>query len=288
MEPPETLPESSSTTRKSLMKNTKWLLEKMAEYNGDNAKLVINEKKLSTTDLKPSQSRLSLPKVVRTDYLTEEELNILRSNAEDNKKSGVPVIFLDTNKNAHNLEFKKWINNFVLTTGNPENWIQLLKSIGGDSMGCFLTLEERRFAVLLGSLLSHHPKDEVLNAIRSLHQNGLLNPEAMDKADESTIINLICSAEIDTSNATDMKIVANTCLMNYNGHIPNTLDDLQLVIPWIDPKMAQQTLDIAWACRGGFDDDSEFPLEEEGYLAPEFETEGYYSNLGPDIPPRDA
>ncbi|KAJ4907323.1 hypothetical protein Rs2_10981 [Raphanus sativus] len=139
------------------------------------------------------------------------------------------------------------------TAGNsPENWVQVLEGIRQmrssgdapvDSMGCdkagsFLPPTERRFVVLLGSLLSSQTKDQVNNAaIHRLHQNGLLTPEAIDKADESTIKELIYPVGFYTRKATYMKKIAKICLERYNGDIPSSLDDL-LALPGIGPKMA--------------------------------------------------
>ncbi|XP_010469713.1 PREDICTED: endonuclease III homolog 1, chloroplastic-like isoform X2 [Camelina sativa] len=149
----------------------------------------------------------------------------------------------------------------VKTVGNPpENWVKVLEGIRQmrssedapvDSMGCdkagsFLPPTERRFAVLLGALLSSQTKDQVNNAaIHRLHQNGLLTPEAVDKADESTIKELIYPVGFYTRKATYMKKIARICLVKYNGDIPNSLDDL-LSLPGIGPKMAHLILHIAW------------------------------------------
>ncbi|KAF8068120.1 hypothetical protein N665_1151s0015 [Sinapis alba] len=144
--------------------------------------------------------------------------------------------------------------------GNPpENWEEVLEGIRQmrssgdapvDSMGCdkagsFLPPSERRFVVLLGSLLSSQTKDQVNNAaIHRLHQNGLLTPEAIDKADESTIRDLIYPVGFYTRKATYMKKIAKICLERYNGDIPSSLDDL-LALPGIGPKMAHLILHIA-------------------------------------------
>uniref|UniRef100_A0A1J3JK96 Endonuclease III homolog n=1 Tax=Noccaea caerulescens TaxID=107243 RepID=A0A1J3JK96_NOCCA len=149
----------------------------------------------------------------------------------------------------------------VKTAGNPpENWVQVLEGIRQmrssgdapvDSMGCdkagsFLPSTERRFAVLVGSLLSSQTKDQVNNAaIHHLHQNGLLTPEAIDKADESTIRELIYPVGFYARKATYMKKIAKICLVKYNGDIPSSLDDL-LALPGIGPKMAHLILHIAW------------------------------------------
>ncbi|XP_020885821.1 endonuclease III homolog 1, chloroplastic isoform X2 [Arabidopsis lyrata subsp. lyrata] len=149
----------------------------------------------------------------------------------------------------------------VKTAGNPpENWVKVLEGIRQmrssedapvDSMGCdkagsFLPPTERRFAVLLGALLSSQTKDQVNNAaIHRLHQNSLLTPEAVDKADESTIRELIYPVGFYTRKATYMKKIARICLVKYNGDIPSSLDDL-LSLPGIGPKMAHLILHIAW------------------------------------------
>ena len=81
----------------------------------------------------------------------------------------------------------------------PANWKKVLEGIRKmrsledapvDTMGCekagnVLPPRERRFTVLISSLLSSQPKDHVNHgAIQRLSQNCLLTPNAIDKADE--------------------------------------------------------------------------------------------------------
>ncbi|KAJ0261929.1 Endonuclease III 1 [Hirschfeldia incana] len=147
------------------------------------------------------------------------------------------------------------------TAGNPpDNWVQVLEGIRQmrssgdapvDSMGCdkagsFLPPSERRFAVLLGALLSSQTKDQVNNAaIHRLHQKGLLTPESIEKTDESTIRDLIYPVGFYARKATYMKKIAKICLEKFKGDIPSSLDDL-LALPGIGPKMAHLILHIAW------------------------------------------
>ncbi|KAK4566759.1 hypothetical protein RGQ29_002850 [Quercus rubra] len=134
----------------------------------------------------------------------------------------------------------------------PPNWIKVLEGIRKmrssedapvDTMGCekagsSLPPKERRFAVLVSSLLSSQTKDNVTNgAIQRLLQNDLLVADAIDKADEATIKSLIYPVGFYTRKAENMKKIAKICLMKYDGDIPSSLEEL-LLLPGIGPKMA--------------------------------------------------
>ncbi|XP_020869102.1 endonuclease III homolog 2, chloroplastic isoform X2 [Arabidopsis lyrata subsp. lyrata] len=142
----------------------------------------------------------------------------------------------------------------------PENWkkvlegIQKMKSseeapanaVECDRTGSFLPPKERRFYVLIGTLLSSQTKEHITGAaVERLHQNGLLTPEAIDKADESTIKELIYPVGFYTRKATNVKKVAKICLMKYDGDIPRTLEEL-LSLPGVGPKIAHLVLHVAW------------------------------------------
>lgn len=115
-----------------------------------------------------------------------------------------------------------------------------------DRTGSFLPPKERRFYVLIGTLLSSQTKDHVTGAaVERLRLNGLLTPEAIDKADESTIRELIYPVGFYTRKATNVKKVAKICLTKYDGDIPRSLEEL-LSLPGVGPKIAHLVLHIAW------------------------------------------
>ncbi|KAL6529820.1 alpha,alpha-trehalase nth1 [Orobanche gracilis] len=142
----------------------------------------------------------------------------------------------------------------------PDNWEKVLDGIRKmrsledapvDSMGCekagsSLPPKERRFAVLVSSLLSSQTKDHVTHgAIQKLIQNNLLTAEAIDKADEDDIKELIYPVGFYTRKASNMKKIAKICLSKYDGDIPSTLDGL-LQLPGIGPKMAHLVMNVGW------------------------------------------
>ncbi|KAL3335803.1 hypothetical protein AABB24_031831, partial [Solanum stoloniferum] len=142
----------------------------------------------------------------------------------------------------------------------PLNWEKVLEGIRKmrsaedapvDSMGCekagsSLPAKERRFAVLVSSLLSSQTKDQVNHgAIQRLLQNGLLTADAIDSANEETIKSLIYPVGFYTRKASNLKKVAKICLSKYNGDIPNSLEEL-LLLPGIGPKMAHLVMNVAW------------------------------------------
>lgn len=142
----------------------------------------------------------------------------------------------------------------------PANWKKVLEGICKmrssedapvDSMGCekagnSLPPKERRFAVLVSSLLSSQTKDNVTHgAIQRLLQNDLLNADAIEKIDEATIKSFIYPVGFYTRKASNLKKIANICLMKYDGDIPGTLEEL-LLLPGIGPKMAHLVMNVAW------------------------------------------
>ncbi|XP_040373681.1 endonuclease III homolog 1, chloroplastic isoform X2 [Rosa chinensis] len=142
----------------------------------------------------------------------------------------------------------------------PANWEKVLQGIRKmrssedapvDSMGCekagsALPPKERRFAVLVSSLLSSQTKDQVTHgAIQRLLQNGLLSADAIDKGDEATIKSLIYPVGFYTRKASNLKKIAKICLAKYNGDIPSSLEEL-LSLPGIGPKMAHLVMNVAW------------------------------------------
>ncbi|XP_050238459.1 endonuclease III homolog 1, chloroplastic-like [Mercurialis annua] len=142
----------------------------------------------------------------------------------------------------------------------PANWEIVLEGIRKmrsaedapvDTMGCekagsSLPSKERRFAVLVSSLMSSQTKDHVTHgAIQRLHQNNLLTADAIDRADETTIKDLIYPVGFYTRKASNMKKIAKICLLKYDGDIPRCLEDL-LSLPGIGPKMAHLVMDIGW------------------------------------------
>ncbi|KAJ4895339.1 hypothetical protein Rs2_22133 [Raphanus sativus] len=149
----------------------------------------------------------------------------------------------------------------IRTAGRPpQNWEKVLEGIrkmtsseeatvdplNCDRTGSFLPPKERRFYVLIGTLLSSQTKDHVTGAaVERLRLNGLLTPEAIDKADESTIRELIYPVGFYTRKATNVKKVAKICLTKYDGDIPRSLEEL-LSLPGVGPKIAHLVLHIAW------------------------------------------
>ncbi|KAJ6908563.1 endonuclease III [Populus alba x Populus x berolinensis] len=142
----------------------------------------------------------------------------------------------------------------------PLNWDKVLEGIHKmrssedapvDTMGCekagiSLPPEERRFAVLASALLSSQTKDHVTHgAIQRLQQNNLLTADAIDKADETAIKDLIYPVGFYTRKASNLKKIAKICLLKYDGDIPSSLEDL-LSLPGIGPKMAHLVMNIAW------------------------------------------
>ncbi|MED6160365.1 alpha,alpha-trehalase nth1 [Stylosanthes scabra] len=149
----------------------------------------------------------------------------------------------------------------TISTGElPAHWERVLEGIRRmrcsaeapvDTMGCekagdTLPPKERRFAVLVSSLLSSQTKDHVTHgAIQRLLENGLLTPDAINNADEETIKKMLYPVGFYTRKATNLKKIANICLTKYDGDIPSTIEQL-LLLPGIGPKMAHLVMNVGW------------------------------------------
>uniref|UniRef100_A0A3Q7I6V5 Endonuclease III homolog n=1 Tax=Solanum lycopersicum TaxID=4081 RepID=A0A3Q7I6V5_SOLLC len=137
----------------------------------------------------------------------------------------------------------------------PANWERIMEgirsmrlsehapvdSIDPDEGVTSLQPKERRFAVLVGSLLSSQTKE----ANQRLLENGLLSADTMDRADEATIKSLIYPVGFYTRKAQHLKQVANICVSKYDGDIPSTVDEL-LLLPGVGPKIAHLVMIMAW------------------------------------------
>ncbi|KAK4492856.1 hypothetical protein RD792_000181 [Penstemon davidsonii] len=82
-------------------------------------------------------------------------------------------------------------------------------------------------------------------AIQRLLQNDLLTAEAIDKANEGAIKDLIYPVGFYSRKASNMKKIAKICLSKYDGDIPSTLEEL-LLLPGIGPKMAHLVMNVGW------------------------------------------
>ncbi|CAN8247606.1 unnamed protein product [Cochlearia groenlandica] len=91
------------------------ILEMMIKDKGYNPMLTISDKGISNTDMDKKQGKLSLPRnqVMGTSFLTEEEKQTLDAKPV----SGIQVVFIDPDKDKHNLELRKWKTGLVLTKG---------------------------------------------------------------------------------------------------------------------------------------------------------------------------
>ncbi|KAI3694551.1 hypothetical protein L1987_77518 [Smallanthus sonchifolius] len=213
--------------------------------------------------------RLRKPQVITENIVKVEPQiiteNIVKVEPQDQKFGSLPDIEeFAYKKPSISLPLRKSKpisnNNDKTEFKPPSDWVKILEGIREmrsledapvDSMGCekagnSLPPKERRFAVLVSSLLSSQTKDNVTHgAIQRLLDNNLLNPETIDTADESAIQKLIYPVGFYTRKASNMKKIAKISLLNYHGDIPNTLEGL-LSLPGIGPKMAHLVMNVAW------------------------------------------
>ncbi|CAI7734300.1 unnamed protein product [Closterium sp. NIES-54] len=82
-------------------------------------------------------------------------------------------------------------------------------------------------------------------AVARLHAAGLLSPDALKAAEETTISQTIYPVGFYVRKAGYLKKMANICLEKHGGEIPGSLKDL-LGLPGVGPKMAYLVMNVAW------------------------------------------
>ncbi|PWZ43629.1 Endonuclease III 1, chloroplastic [Zea mays] len=164
----------------------------------------------------------------------------------------------------------------VIKVGAPDNWVAILGGIKSmrlsgeapvDTKGCEkagsllppkslgpvvintslpIPGQERRFAVLISTMMSSQTKDEVTHAaVERLSENGLLDPDAIVRTDETTLANLIKPVGFYQRKAQFIKEASKICLERFGGDIPDSLNEL-LALRGVGPKMAHLVMSIAW------------------------------------------
>ncbi|MED6144652.1 alpha,alpha-trehalase nth1 [Stylosanthes scabra] len=119
-------------------------------------------------------------------------------------------------------------------------------SMGSDEASDTLPPKERRFAILASTCLSSQTKGHVTQgATERLRLNGLLTADAINKADEEIIKKLIYPVGFYTRKASNLKKIAEICLMKYDGDIPNSVEEL-LLLPGVGPKIAYLVMILGW------------------------------------------
>ncbi|CAH8388180.1 unnamed protein product [Eruca vesicaria subsp. sativa] len=116
-----------------------WVVQLMKNMKGASDPMLIFEKTLFETDVKPSQSRLSIPfhKLIRKDFLTPVETRIIEEDINNNEKMGVGAVLVDQGTRKWGVFLKRWeMNgswNYALVCG----WNDVVKANGlkgGDSI----------------------------------------------------------------------------------------------------------------------------------------------------------
>ncbi|ONK57840.1 uncharacterized protein A4U43_C09F4730 [Asparagus officinalis] len=195
------------------------------------------------------------------DFSYSKAKGSVKSRIGPTTKAKLSAVSMDIKKETVSVDLKKEATlSISINEGPPANWEKVLEGIRKmrssddapvDSMGCekagsFLPPKERRFAVLVSSLLSSQTKDGVTHgAVQRLSEKGLLAADAIIQTEEATIANLIYPVGFYSRKAKYMKRVAEICLDKYDGDIPNTIDGL-LALPGIGPKMAYLVMNVGW------------------------------------------
>ncbi|KAF3564222.1 hypothetical protein DY000_02012882 [Brassica cretica] len=116
-----------------------WMIQLMRSTKGAADPMLIFEKTLFETDVKPSQSRLSIPfhKLIRNDFLTPAESQIIEEDISNREKMGLGAVLVDQGIKKWGVFLKRWeMNgswNYALVCG----WNDVVKANGlkdGDSI----------------------------------------------------------------------------------------------------------------------------------------------------------
>ncbi|CAH8388183.1 unnamed protein product [Eruca vesicaria subsp. sativa] len=116
-----------------------WMIQLMRSMKGAQYPMLIFEKTLFETDVKPSQSRLSIPfhKLIRKDLLTPVETRIIEEDINNSEKMGVGAVLVDQGTRKWGVFLKRWEMNgswkYALVCG----WNDVVKANGlkgGDSI----------------------------------------------------------------------------------------------------------------------------------------------------------
>ncbi|CDY47226.1 BnaC09g14750D [Brassica napus] len=116
-----------------------WMIQLMRNTKGAADPMLIFEKTLFETDVKPSQSRLSIPfhKLIRNDFLTPAESRIIEEDISNREKMGLGAVLVDQGIKKWGVFLKRWeMNgswNYALVCG----WNDVVKANGlkdGDSI----------------------------------------------------------------------------------------------------------------------------------------------------------
>ncbi|KAJ0265874.1 hypothetical protein HA466_0020930 [Hirschfeldia incana] len=116
-----------------------WILQLMRSSKGAQDPMLIFEKTLFETDVKPSQSRLSIPfhKLIRNDFLTPAESRIIEEDISNREKMGLGAVLVDQGAKKWGVFLKRWemngSGNYALVCG----WNDVVKANGlkdGDSI----------------------------------------------------------------------------------------------------------------------------------------------------------
>ncbi|KAK7325070.1 hypothetical protein VNO77_29128 [Canavalia gladiata] len=187
-----------------------------------------------------------------------------KNSVQLQQKEHVPQIEIEDQKECDLHEIQGFAytraNELVQSSESPPHWKEVLKgirqmrlyeeepqhTIGCDKACDLLPPKERRFAVLASSVLSSQTKEHVTcGATQRLHENGLLTADAINKADEEMIKKLIYPVGFYTRKASNLKKIANICLIKYDGDIPSSIEEL-LLLPGVGPKIAHLVMIVGW------------------------------------------
>lgn len=126
-----------------------------------------------------------------------------------------------------------------------------------DTMGCSQLGEKSepklyRFQTLIGLMLSAQTKDQVTSqAIENLKTlKGGLTPNSLGNASEDVVKELIRKVSFYNNKAKRIINVAQICERDYDGDIPNTIEEL-LKLPGVGVKMATLAMSTAWNVQVG-------------------------------------
>lgn len=108
-----------------------------------------------------------------------------------------------------------------------------------------------RFRSLMALMLSSQTKDAVVaEAVRSMHEGGVLSVDAMSKLNAEEIDNYIRRVGFHNNKTKYIQEAMKILQRDYNGDIPPTADEM-MKLPGVGPKMAYICENISWGTASG-------------------------------------
>ncbi|CAB3289221.1 Endonuclease III [Methanocaldococcus lauensis] len=144
-----------------------------------------------------------------------------------------------------NSYIKTNLNFFVITMNSVELIEILSKKINKNAVVTEISKDRDPFKVLISTIISARTKDEVTEEVSKRLFNVVKDVDDLLKIDEEELAKLIYPAGFYKNKAKNLKKLAIILKENYNGKVPDSLEDL-LKLPGVGRKTANLVITLAF------------------------------------------